>query len=549
MSAGEITLFTKSDGPLTKRISLVNGAVVSDGSACVMAHGDARRVQVAGVAELGALIEQLHPNQAIALGALRTDLPDQVGIVAKQKLNGAAGPNVIARTAADIIYRERQPALALIDFDKKAMPAGVATAMRGHGSLWSALVRVLPALRGTAHVTRRSTSAGLFRADTGEKLPASGGLHIYVAVRDGTDIERFLQVLHARCWLAGLGWLMVGAAGQLLERSIVDRMVGAPERLVFEGGPILDPPLQQDQASRRPIAIEGDVLDTLAACPPLTVAEISKLRELKAKQAQQLAPEMAQARAAFVNKRVERLVARTGMSKQAAAQTVARQCEGVLLPDVELPFDEPELAGCTVADVLADPERFEGATLADPLEGVEYGTCKARVMHRAHGSPWIHSFAHGRTVYELKLDARAVRAFLERAADNAVVKTFIELAVTADLDAGEIEELRNLVVERSGINRRTIASMVKAAQRKQAAEREQENRTRRLAERRDPRPEIEIPAPDAPWLPQMRMLNEILAAASAARLPERDIDCDITRTRKLRVPDMHALGQKDTNAD
>jgi len=36
---------------------------------------------------------------------------------------------------------------------------------------------------------------------------------------------------------------------------------------------------------------------------------------------------------------------------------------------VVLPFDDDDLAGCTVADVLADPERFEGATLADPIEG------------------------------------------------------------------------------------------------------------------------------------------------------------------------------------
>jgi len=58
-------------------------------------------------------------------------------------------------------------------------------------------------------------------------------------VQNGADIERFLRELHARCWLAGLGWMMVGAAGQFLERSIVDRMVGSPERLVFEGSPIL----------------------------------------------------------------------------------------------------------------------------------------------------------------------------------------------------------------------------------------------------------------------------------------------------------------------
>ena len=77
----------------------------------------------------------------------------------------------------------------------------------------------------------------------------------------------------------------------------------------------------------------------------------------------------------------------------------------MLRPDIELPFDDPELAGCTVGDVLADPERFEGETLADPLEGVAYGRCVAKIMRRADGTPWIHSFAHGRTIYELKHDA------------------------------------------------------------------------------------------------------------------------------------------------
>jgi hypothetical protein len=130
------------------------------------------------------------------------------------------------------------------------------------------LCQVLPELKGAAYVKRRSTSAGLLRTDTGEKLPGSKGLHIYIAVKDSGDIERFLNTLHERCWLAGYGWMMVGKAGQLLERSIVDRMVGAPERLVFEGKPVLVPPLGQDQDSRQPVAVEGEMLDTVAVCPP-----------------------------------------------------------------------------------------------------------------------------------------------------------------------------------------------------------------------------------------------------------------------------------------
>ena len=61
-----------------------------------------------------------------------------------------------------------------------------------------------------------------------------GGGHLGGGVW-GADSERFLRALHDRCWLAGLGWMMVSASGALLERSIVDRMVGGAERLVLIG--------------------------------------------------------------------------------------------------------------------------------------------------------------------------------------------------------------------------------------------------------------------------------------------------------------------------
>lgn len=86
-----------------------------------------------------------------------------------------------------------------------------------------------------------------------------------------------------------------------------------------------------------------------------------------------------------------------------------QQCGGILLPPVELPFDDAALVGRTVADVLADPGKFVGVTLADPLEGPEYGTGKAKILRRRDSSLMIHSFAHGRTTYELRYDAAAGR--------------------------------------------------------------------------------------------------------------------------------------------
>ena len=545
----ELTRLTKDGGPLTKQISLSpDGTLVKDGSACVMAHGTAERVRVAGVDALGALIEDLAPSQAIALGTLRADLPDKVEVTTKKRLvNGVARPDIIARTGANIIYRG--PAFALLDYDSKGMPPAVAAELKRAGGFWGALLTVLPALKDAARVTRRSTSAGLSRADTGEALPGSDGVHVYVAAKDGADSERFLRALHDRCWLAGLGWMMVSTSGALLERSIVDRMVGGPERLVFEGGPVLVPPLQQDKESRRPIAVDGVALDTVAVCPPLSIVERSRLDELKARERERLAPEMAKAREAFVEAQARKLVARTGMSEKAARQVIVRQCEGVLRPDIVLPFDDPELAGRTVGDVLANPELYEGETLADPLEGVAYGRCVAKVMRRADGTPWIHSFAHGRTIYELKHDATSVRKAMEKAAKDDVVATFARLAAGADLDAVELAELRQLAKKLSGIGLRAIDAALKAAQQQQAAQNAKAARARQAARRQDPRPQIRSPFPDDPWLPQMDVLNEVIGGVIAARPPARDIDDDAMRMRKLPVPNTHAFSQSEVNVE
>jgi hypothetical protein len=355
----EIILFTKMDGPLTKRISLTDdGSVFSDGSACIMSRGTARRVQINSVGHLATQINSLNSKQAIALGTLPTNLPDEVEITTKAKLlNGVARPNVIARTADAIIYCKGKPAFALIDTDSKGMPAAVEATINELGGYWPALLSVLPELRNVARVTRRSTSSGLSRSDTGEPLPGSENLHIYAAVKDGTDIDRFLRAFHVRCWLAGYGWMMVSKSGALLERSLVDRVVGGPEHLVFEGAPILVRPVQQDQDSRRPVAVDGELLDTSTLFPPLTIVETAKHEELKAKEGHRLAPEVAKVRAIYVEAKVTEMVKRKpGMTVAAARQVIERQCEGVLLPDVVLPFDDDEFAGRTVADVLANPE-------------------------------------------------------------------------------------------------------------------------------------------------------------------------------------------------
>jgi hypothetical protein len=486
----------------------------------------------------------MQSNEALGLGALAPDLPDQVEVVTKHKLaaiNGTPRPDLIARSREAIFYVSGHPVFVLLDHDPKGMSPEIARRMKANGGFWQTMVSVFPELRKIARLGRRSTSAGIARKDTGEQLPGSGGVHLYLVIKDGADAIRFLTTLHERLWLAGYGWCVVSKSGQLLERSIVDRMVGAPERLVFEGAPVLDPPLEQDRNARRPSVHNGDELDTLVLFPQLTKVERAKFKELKAKAAGLLKREADEARRKFVAAQVKRLNDRLGLEPKRAAEIVYQQCDGILFPHVELPFDDDDLAGATVADVLADPAKFEGATLADPVEGLDYGRCKAIVMRHDDGTPWIHSFAHGRTVYQLLYDAEAVRHAIEKAAKDNVVSVFVRHMLSAHVEADEQQALLEQASKLSGIGKRAIAQRLKTAIGEQRQKRAQALRQQRLAARTDPRPRLMVPAADAEFLPVMADINEVLAASQVPEPPMRDTRGFLVQVRNRQVPYMHEL--------
>jgi hypothetical protein len=262
-SRPEITLIKKTGASpvMSKRISLdEQGNVRSDGSKCLMAEGIATRAKAETAADLAKHMAACGTDQAIALGKLRDDIAVPAKITSLAKLKDS--PSAIARTREYIDYPVEGPAWVLIDFDTKGMPPKVAAFIEAAGGVWNAILQVAPGLERGARVSRASTSSGLYRQDTGEQLRRSGGAHHYVLAKDASDIERFLRDFHDRCWLNALGWHLIGRAGQLLDRSLVDRSVGYGERLCFEGAPVVVPPLAQDLTKRIPEVFEGEVVDT-----------------------------------------------------------------------------------------------------------------------------------------------------------------------------------------------------------------------------------------------------------------------------------------------
>jgi hypothetical protein len=273
------------------------------------------------------------------------------------------------------------------------------------------------------YVQRDSTSSGLYNAETGERYPSSGGQHLYLLTANGGDARRFLYALHARAWIAGLGWHVVSKCGSLLERSIIDKMVCAGERLVFEGDPMLVAPLAQE---RCPATVHpGAPLDMLTTCPDLSAAEEQEFKRLKATSAQALAKERARVRAAWLEARIAKAVA-AGIDPKRARRMAEQQLDGVLLPTATLVFDDPEIGTKSVAAVLANADEFINATLADPMataldDGEPYERNKAAVQRDAvTGDVFIYSFAHGGVTYTLRHDRETIEAAVD-AADKADV--------------------------------------------------------------------------------------------------------------------------------
>ena len=168
-------------------------------------------------------------------------------------------------------------------------------------------------------------------------------------------------------------------------------------------------------------------------------------------------------------------------------------------------------------------------------------------MRRADGTPWINSFAHGRTVYELRYGVAAVEKIIEKTADNELVRVFVRLVIGSDLEAEDRQRLRDVVSGRTGINKRTIDQAIAEARKEQAGRQTQEERDRRAANRHDQRPRIEVPAQDAPWIPQMQVINDVLSMSAWPVPPFRDIDGDATRMKMRRVPGMHLMTSDTAN--
>ena len=285
-----------------------------------------------------------------------------------------AGAGPLYRGKLCISYTAGKPALLVIDYDAKDLPAALRDTIEKAGGLRAVLASIDPQWMSVGFLERPSVSTGIRDKRSGV-VTTGGGLHVYVIVQDGGDLERYVGVMFDRLTLAGFGWIVVSTAGSYLKRSLIDKAAsGIGHTLAFEANAELGPGLEHVPGARNCLVREGARLDTRAV-PDLTDDERRQLADVWAGLRAEKEPEARAIRLRRGSREIERLKT-AGVSPDKAQRLVLERHElGRLSLDATYYFDEALPLGkrsatgwallANAADWFADGRMRTGS---DPLE-------------------------------------------------------------------------------------------------------------------------------------------------------------------------------------
>jgi hypothetical protein len=387
-----LSVFSKTRGPLTKRVQLDDSSnLTKDASHCALGCGTYRRVEVADLVVLDTLLSGLDVSEAVAFGVAAAK---QAEVVARR--DAPHHPGAITRTA-DVFQWPAGPAVFMLDYD----PAPGAEPLTPD-ALHALVVQAMPELSGISMLWRPSASSCIYNTGTGAELVGIAGQRLYILVDRGDAIPRLGETLVKRLWLAGRGRIELSRAGALLERTLVDAMVWQPERLDFAAGALCVPPLERRSVPGRILPGRSPRLQAVVV-PPLTDAERREHETMVAAVKRAAKPEQKAVQARYVEERA----AEIGGDPVKARAIVHQALDGgVLGGEFPLHLDTGETV--TVAEVLADKQRYHGSTLADPLEP-EYGGGRGKAKLFLSGArPVVHSFAHGGRLFHLRVTTTGI---------------------------------------------------------------------------------------------------------------------------------------------
>lgn len=374
---------------LVKRYRLIDGRVIKEAGGkipkgCTVTTIDSTLGNYAKLAHDGGPCQYALPTN--------TYIGKNVPLTLKNRMQDGA----VHRGAEVMHFEAKVPAVITFDYDPNPRAA---YACDKSNDLWRLMEKLFPdAFVGAAHVGYVSSSSYIYLPD-GAEYSGSKGHHTAFAVEDAEDVPRFSEALFRRLWLNGYGHIYITRSGILLARTIFDSKVMEAQQPLFAGGAHCEDGMEQRRPA--PSTVAGGYVRT-KAIHTLSPKETTKYMRLLDEAKRTTAPEADRVRREYLRSEVQRLVA-SGMNEQRAHRMIESRFADTLIGDDVLIFAEH---GCrTVADVLADPSKYDECNLHDPVEP-EYGSAQTAIFfaNEATNNPLVYSHAHGGRKFKLRLD-------------------------------------------------------------------------------------------------------------------------------------------------
>lgn len=370
---------------LTKRYSLVDGKIQKVVSAN-MAVGTAIVVEVANLREFSNLLVSLQHNQALSYGVPKVVEEGKVYEIVpeEQKTEGT-----IARTKDDFIWSNNGGVMFLDHDDEMSKDEFIGT-----------INAVMPELQTVDKIWFPSSSSYIFNGI--EQVTGLKGQRLYFLVDNASKIPDIGNTLFRRLWLAGFGRVQIGAAGQLLERSVVDKTVWQSNRLDFASGASCKAPLRQSRGE--PIIIEGCRKYLEAAKVILIDGKQDFIYRKMVEDAKQpLKAKSEKVQKVHIEKRLEAMPE----AKKAKLRTIYQSAysSGSLAGDFEITlFKDGQKKVLSVVEILNNLAIYDRCKTLDPIEPEYNGNHKTGILFLSKGEPCLYSKAHGEKTYSLKYE-------------------------------------------------------------------------------------------------------------------------------------------------
>ena len=244
-----------------------------------MSRGTATRVRLNGspATNLSNEILDLGSHEALVLGDLADGLPDKIKLEKDEFADPARG--TYGRTRQTFRYRPGQPAAALLDHDQKAMPDDVRQRLAEVGGFEGALATLLPgyADAGAGDAAPRPRPASSIAPRASASQVAAGSTSTSSSRTGRTSRGSWRRCRSAPGLPASAGSWSAAAVSCWSAASSTPASA-CPSGWCSKARRWSSHRWRRITLHAQPQAYEGALLDTLAACPPLTDDEGATLR-------------------------------------------------------------------------------------------------------------------------------------------------------------------------------------------------------------------------------------------------------------------------------